>query len=328
MPISTNTDNDRALFDFHISFTGACGYIFDPGQSKMMAVMINGVDAVAAGKKALDGTPLKDHRGFIRFKLKHLLGPQHPHGESDVVVYLNRERVTFHPTPPNDFQITKDNRAKDVRNIPAMKEAANGFGDIDETVLRPPGNRPRGDILAQVIVDSGTVAAERLNELDNWSFVHGELVENFSLKKTIPGGINRFSTTAQPRPLTDQLGVTMNNLRELEIRITHLDTKKVKYLPLIPASSDRSGQRPFIDLTIANLCDDNPLQWESGMRSRSPKSDPDVKWLYHLCKNSAQLQAQLGSNELPIPTLSPDTGGGGGSPAKCMGLRFNDISFK
>ena len=65
-------------------------------------------------------------------------------------------------------------------------------------------------------------------------------------------------------------------------------------------------QNEVIQLKIANLCEDNPLEWKE-FEHNIAERDVDFKWLFRLFAPNAggSILAALGRKELPYPLLKP-----------------------
>lgn len=85
-------------------------------------------------------------------------------------------------------------------------------------------------------------------------------------------------------------------------------------IPLVPVVINGVNT---ISLKIANLCSDNPLEWEDLDTGTSPPEDPDFKWLYRLMLPAAASDygALLKGKTFPIPKHTGGDRGGQG----CVG---------
>jgi hypothetical protein len=87
----------------------------------------------------------------------------------------------------------------------------------------------------------------------------------------------------------------------LTVRIRNWDTRQETPLTLEPVTP---GGR--VELKIANLCEDNPLEWKE-FEATFEKRDMDFKWLFRLFapKGGGSILTALGKKELPYPLLKP-----------------------
>lgn len=105
----------------------------------------------------------------------------------------------------------------------------------------------------------------------------------------------------------------------LTVRIHNWDTGQETPLTLRPVTR---GAGPVIDLKIANLCEDNPLEWKE-FEPTFERRDVDFKWLFRLFTPNAggSILAALGRKELPYPLLKPRGARTTGN-AGCTGGQF------
>ncbi|AHG92281.1 hypothetical protein J421_4746 (plasmid) [Gemmatirosa kalamazoonensis] len=81
----------------------------------------------------------------------------------------------------------------------------------------------------------------------------------------------------------------------ITLMIRNFDGTLRQSVPLRPVGGE-------INVRIANLCANNPLEWESLKVHTSPTEDLDFKWLYHLFEpRTGSWDDLLAGNLLPVP---------------------------
>jgi hypothetical protein len=106
----------------------------------------------------------------------------------------------------------------------------------------------------------------------------------------------------------------------LTIRIHSWDTGDETPLTLTPAK--RTSGEEVIELKIAILCENNPLEWKE-FEPKFEKRDVDFKWLFRLfeAKDGGSLLKAIGKKEFPYPLLRPRAARTAGSTG-CTGAQF------
>ncbi len=243
------------------------------------------------------------HLGFLRWPSK---GPEPAYSDAFVkhMAYLNRQRLTFRfrfkgeQRPP--WSIQRD--AKD-----GLKHTSK-WGSYDYSNL----------------VDWG--AEESVGNALDLSAIVGRYVESDNLEKVPPptviaqvllGKYGRFSCeepgnnlrwelhstnekVGATKPITEAFIWEVPGVKKVEIVVEDLDQKK-KARILSLGKLKRNGQ---LEVTLANLCYDNPLEWNV---SRAVGTDEDVLWSLALFENNKAktLQKEMKRNGKTLRDLAP-----------------------
>lgn len=304
-------------FNFRLSFTGLCTLVpnlsGDEPVSSMTALLVNGRQAEALGEKSLclDGRRhLARHYGFVAFSPRDLVGGGSYPGDTVACWPLNRVRLEIHPV----FAKGGSSSLSDAPGLsffehgagggaagPAPRNAAQNVGGWNRNLPnvadlnRLTGNAPSIDpnslctapprnVLAQVKIDQGTIWQRALSEV---KYRFGEGLG--------PHGLD-------PMPLAHEVAVDLENVERVDVYEYPLGDpddgngglgrKKVYVFQAI-----HPGE--WVELMVANLCDENPLAWPGKMVF--PEVDRDFKWHYELHKDRDELPDRLCGRELPHP---------------------------
>lgn len=306
------------MADCTIRFTGLCAFVPNKplGQApERMCVVL--VDGRKEGTKALDGTKLRRHFGFVRFDLRNLPpgsnGPKEHHG----VWYLDRKQVVIYSddaTPLNtasyvaridtEYDITTPNSGEErsLSWVPGLTKLMPAFSAIDPNCVSTAVASVPNTVLAQVFFNTGILRAEEpASQL--WS-VSGVLSPQFARQ-----------------PLAHEVVLTLTGVTKLSLIAKALPGGDTETLDLVP------GPLGKIDLTISNLCDENPLRWPRSIPS--PRDDDDFKWYYELMTRTQQIaiNRQRRGAPLPIPVPERQKLGPNATGVNCFSVRTADASF-
>lgn len=305
-------------FNCTIRFTGLCAFVphrpLQQAPERMCVVLVNGK---SEGTRAVDGTELRQHLGFVLFDLRNLPpGTAHPK-QHQGVWYLDRQRVVI-DTDGADLDTTSYIARIDTEfNISApqagettsfawiagLTKLMPDFSAIDPSCVstNDVSAPPPASVLAQVFFNKGRLSAEEpANQV--WSVS------------------SALSTQVTRQPFAHEAVLTLTGVTRLRLAATAMPGGLNDVLELVPGPLGR------IELTIANLCDDNPLRWP---RSPKPADDDDFKWYYELMARPQQTQINQRRRGAPLPTpqlerrrLGPNATG-----INCFPVRVADIPF-
>jgi len=201
-----------------------------------------------------------------------------------VVRRLSREELSFEPDAPQGSIVQIDPDPLPLPDLSQYKKDGIGLKDLLSTV--PPNERP--ELSVRTTLKSGKLSAITLGgpgkvggppvQKPDWDKDPEDWAGSIRWTRTIPGG-------------------------SLTIKIRNWDTGQSTPLTLKP-----SPGRDIIELKIANLCEDNPLEWKE-FENRLQKDDVDFKWLYRLfeAKGGGSLLDAFGGrgHKFPYPKLAP-----------------------
>lgn len=284
-------------FELRVEFSGLIMYLRDPKRPEVMLVMPDARRYSNLNATHDDGTPGIPHAGYVRWDLAGLVNGV-PAGDAlngpryEVVHRFNHEFLDFNlPVSSMD----------DLRlDIPNFGRFAPTLVPIDG-VMNP---TPSTDVLMRTMISGGTLKA--IGQGKRW---------------TLP-------STFQPKAKADETYSGVFTGFALWSRTIDADS-----LTITISSFDRSYAMPVqlrpvltptgyaITLKVANLCADNPLEWEEFGFRQVFDSDDDFKWLYSLLKPKAKdqtLKSMLAKNKLPCPQLDHSAPGPLGHE-NCMG---------
>jgi hypothetical protein len=254
-------------FELRIEITGLCLYL-EHDRTHVTVVMpdarrvpIEGSDGGFANPAPhADETPAAPHAGYLRFDIANLfpdgstLGtiPSAYSGPTFEGVHrFDRERVDFLiPDQPGDVGNLDSVRLPRFAEFAPAKQPRAALADLEN-----PG------VLMFTSLQGGTWFS---NTEGSWSLT-GELgrPNETDTKIVNLGGIVHWS-----RPVSGD---------RLVIRLTRRggQTREITLFPT-------PGVNPHIELKLANLCADNPLEWDEFAMHMIRVADVDFKWLYRL----------------------------------------------
>ncbi|HEX3526765.1 MAG TPA: hypothetical protein VH988_06840 [Thermoanaerobaculia bacterium] len=291
-------------FTLKLSFTGVCTYIpnSDAGKVRMCVVLPDGRSEKIAAGQAIDKTDLKRHIGFITFPLRNLSGVTNS-SDAMGVWYLDRHRIILKTIPGPEI----NPYVPDLQGVADLNAIAKGFSGAAPNCLSAGNpNERSGDpqVLAQVLIDRGY-----------WS-----IADVWSNKWIFPGTLSGSS-------------IECNLASVVTLVLENLDSASILATPFI-IDADAGGspqvewsftanEQETVEVTIANLCDENPLRWPTRRDPLSP--DEDFKWHYQLLANPTGIKEHLKGLELPVPYLSDTAHAGQGAncpPSKAAAFPF------
>lgn len=263
-------------FNVELTFTGLMALVLDGANAPTKAcyVVPNGEVPFDAGP--IDGKRLRRHRLYLEFPLANLPGPPPaPAGVNGIWLLGDqgaRRRVTFEiEGAANDFSVG------DLSTVAPLPTIAPGLSWPDPSTLQ--WGAP-ASVVAQIMFNRGSlVMPVPLTELRSW---------------VIPNTLSRQLPIV--RTLTHQLVLTLRNLTAFKVVTRKLSDRSPSGNLALQA-----GDGQTIKITLANLCDENPLRWP--VEARDPTVDEDFRWYYQLLSKTDQerVGSALGGLELPVP---------------------------
>lgn len=287
------------MADCIIRFTGLCAFVpnkpLDQTPETMCAVLVDGRN-LAGAQKALDGTELRRHRGFVLFDLRNLPSGYNGSKRHDGVWYMERQQIvikTDDKTPldtrsykasiDTNFNIDEPNSGEETSFswVAALTKLMPNYATIDTKCISTDMAEVPDSVLAQLFFNTGVLTAEE-PALQVWS-VSGAL-----------------STEFTRQPLAHEAVLTLTGVSKLTFEAKGFPGTKGGVddkLELVPNSLGK------IEITIANLCDENPLRWP---RDPTPRDDDDFKWYYQLMTTAQQDAIDVKRRGAPLPTPIPE----------------------
>ena len=278
--------------ELKVTFTGICAFVENADTSrrcKTVVLLPDGARDTTSAGKALDGCDLRRHRAYIKFKARTLKGVQ-ALGLSDsldILRYLMAERVTVRPTgtvTPLQTNLSKVANLDDV--IP-------GYSDLNSVYL---GAQP--PLAAQVLLENGSLTGA--DPQYEWSFPN-----TVSAANIVSGG------------LSHEVVLTIPALTSADLLITRFNSTTPEIITFVGEPNES------VEVTVANLCDTNPLRWKTINSSLPP--DDDFRWYYQLVARPVDLERQLFGLNLPVPF--PVRALPNGQGMNCLGGRMRSLPF-
>lgn len=278
--------------DFKVTFTGICAFAENAdGAKRCKAVVLlpDGARDTTTAGKALDGTDLRRHRAYVKFKARSLKGAQ-ALGLSDnldVLRYLTAERVTIRPTG------TVTPLQTSLSDVASLDDVVPGFSDLNTAFLSA---QPL--LAAQVLLEHGSLVGAAPQY--EWSFPN-----TISTTNIVSGG------------LSHEVVLTIPALSSADVLITKFNSTTPEILTFVGEPTES------VEVTVANLCDTNPLRWKTINVTLPP--DDDFRWYYQLVAKPVDLGRQLLGLNLPVPF--PVRALPNGQGMNCLGGRMRSLAF-
>lgn len=134
--------------------------------------------------------------------------------------------------------------------------------------------------------------------------------------------ITQLGGSVVNKQLNPDVVLTLGGLTKFELRVRPFgepNPANAKKIQLAPA-----GTATKVQITIANLCDQDPLRW-SKPRAVAPNTrDDDFAWHYELVDKKTALAAAIQPNRVPVPVYTALPAGDG---FNCFGKRFSPTVF-
>lgn len=266
-------------FNLEVSFIGLCLFVPNKTSTKICVVLPNAEGNAPNSKKSLDGTWLSRHRAFLRFDMKNLKGmPQVPE-DSLAVWHLTRRELKIDTIKDNPFKITALDKVLNLLDI------APDFCVPDPDVVTGDTDK----ITSRLLIEQGEILTGEPTA-DAWRVPP-------TLK--LCGGIVRYPA------LSTRVILKIEKMDELILSVTQM-TGGTDQAPLHLEAPD--GET--VKISVVNLCDNNPLQWEPSLES---VPDVDFKWYFELLPDEKhdELAKRLSGIELPVPVPEGQPNGRG-----------------
>ena len=293
-----------------VEFAGLCLYVIHPQRetvSILMPTCMPTPDGRVKGEHE-DKTKGERHVPYLLIDLANL-GQNVPPGvvgdgpQFGVVRRLRREEIFIEPEEPRSIQLDPDPLPLPdfgvYKGRIRLKESL--LSDIPADALPELNVRTilRGGTLAATTVGGSGTSGGRPSQNPKWDEEPADWAGSIKWTRTIPGN-------------------------SLTIRIRNWDTRQETPLTLTPVTR---GGREVIELKIAILCENNPLEWKE-FEPRFVKDDADFKWLFRLfeANDGGSVLRAIRRNEFPYPKLLPRRARPAGDPG-CTGGQIGGPPF-
>lgn len=310
--MSTNAAPAPAPFELRVNFTGLALYLVKGDATRMTVVHPDARQqpdaagaAGAAGMQHLDGEPAAAHVGYLLFDVAQLHVGNSGRGDANAPASFSAQVV--HRFVREELRIGTIDDGTPIEGdfvLPDFGVFAPVLEPSPSVLASPPGP----EVVMRCSIAGGSLA-QADDALDR------------QMTRTLPSstssGIRQSGvfahTVVWSRPMTGT-GVVLT--------LSRFDGSGSESIPLRPVP-DGNGD-PVIELTIANLCSDNPLEWNDYPVPPQPAPDPDFKWLAKLFHNKSGEAPPVynAARQVPHPVRVPG-GSLQGAIANCFGARFS-----
>ena len=249
-------------FDLQVEFAGLCLYVVNP-DNRRVAVLMPDARRRPGHDPAhhFDDKPAVPHVGYIRFNLANLAiyAPPVPAG----VDRMHREGPEYELLHRFDRQILDFDGAFQPEGVEGELEVPS-FDAFAPDLELVPGlftARPPDVLLMRTVLEGGRLSGS-LMPREQWIFpthLH-------------PEGKGHGGTFASSATWTRRV-----EAESVTLRITDFAGVVQASFPLRPATPGGT-----VSVKVANLCADNPLEWEELNIRKVIGPDLDFKWLYRL----------------------------------------------
>lgn len=305
-------------FNCTVKFVGLCGFVPNRpiglpspyGADRMCAVLVDGSAADTQVVRAIDGFRLRRHVAFVMFDRKDVVGSA-PNPKGKGIWYLEKQRVTIDaPGAPAlqpiytegidarlDVDAPLPGEEQDLAWVAGMNRIAPDFESMDRSAVT---TAPPDSVIGQVIFSQGRLRAG-LIEKQVWT-----------VPKTLSAEILR-------RPLAHEVVLELAGITSLTFKAEALPGGQVDSLSLY------ADNNMTIEVTIANLCEENPLLWPK--HSPVPKPDDDFRWYFQLLDQAqkGEIERRRRGASLPIPSPEMNRLGSAATGVNCFSTRFAPI---
>jgi hypothetical protein len=287
----------ESVFNIRIVFTGVCSLVTDKPLSEKPSVLhlilLDGWHTRSETEKPpIDKREfLMRHGAMVQFPLRNMWGAGMPR-DGRGVWYPKRHRLSFdfwRLSASEDKLSIDDELPMHVADMNLIAPSYARIGGQDD-VLNP--ERPPGRVLASATFSQGMLSAD-LENVNDWKF---------------PGILSNGSSVER-KGMAYKVVLNVHQVKRLILRADPFEGD------IQPRHGNPGQGRPEIleicgaqgetvEITIANLCDENSLIWPAG-GDDPPKKDLDFKWHYEILAEEAKtdLFEDLKGEELPVPIL-------------------------
>lgn len=289
-------------FSVRITFTGICLFVPNSradARAKMCVVLPDGRGVVdrgdgtvalqASASTIVSSQPLRRHMAFMTLQARDLVGGGGLSERLLGLCYLEGHRVVLRARGGSSTMTS------DLRTIADLSQAIPQYR-FDPMIVSA---NPRTAV-AQILIDRGTLQGG--TPLDSWVFPN---------------------TISQGEPVSGPLS------HEVHLDLRDLDSFALVAQPFSGgpdvvwefAPPNGSG----VAITIANLCDDNPLRWP--IPRPRPLPDEDFQWYYEMLEQGEKERLATNVKGLPLPIPHPAQGSGNGQGINCVPGRTAPIDY-
>lgn len=278
-------------FELRVKFSGLSVYLVDPSRDRVAVLMPDAREIQGVDLTHVDGDIGVPHVGYVRFDLANVAGVSGIPASANSADPTHQVVRRFH-REELDFGLSA---AGVIAGIDPV--AAAGIADSNDELLLPkferfadtlqviPGlftQRPPRALLMRTVLRGGEIESNNPGE-------------QFKIDTVLNAAGGKYL-----RQFTNSITwVRTVDQNDLTLTFKPFSGAKRTRVRLVPTKK-RGG---VIELKIANLCSDNPLEWEEfGLPENTSRTDEDFKWLYRLFQpKSKGFTSALKKRKLPVP---------------------------
>jgi hypothetical protein len=272
-------------FELRVTFTGLCLFLIQEDRTKVAVVQPDcrkGDGAIHPDHPG--GGKGRFHIGYIRFELVNLVegypvGTQKEGPAYEVVHRFRHEDLSW--------GLPVDNTPMTIgTGLPAFERIAPDLKSTrGECLLEPIRNRWDNDapLVMRTVLSGGTLS--------------GSGKTNFYFPKVFNPDMPDYTGS-----FADEVTWTRTvKAAGLNLCIRPFGAATGTRIPLKPI---QDGAQKIISIKVANLCSENPLEWNRFKDPRQPKKDKDFRWLYRVLRpvSGNPIESLLHGMRLPVPT--------------------------
>lgn len=288
-----------------IKFTGICSLVpRDQSQGEKLSFCVVLPNAwfdstkVCADppKQSLDGiSKIQAHRSTLRFDAGRLENSPSQLLGLECVHFLDAQRVLFIPEAATVPDCSVGDTAGLARVEDITSSSTKGLLSVTKAVNSP----GRCVVAAHAVIEHGEVSCPK-----------GALTWVF----------DNYLRTEPPkdRSLNHEAKVTLNGIDKLTVRVKDLFSTTTIKDYVFKDGSD-------LQITVANLCLQDPLQWQPIDAKNDPVDDHDFRLHYEIVDDRVNLKANLRSLAAPIPRATAVRSNGNGF--NCFPKLFAPAAF-
>jgi hypothetical protein len=258
-------------FTLEVELSGLILYVHDEKTQRVTLLMPDARRWVKRTHE--DGSVGQPHLGFLRFDLRNLAGIQ-----PDLVKDNSPPIQVVHRFDRQELRFVPEQRGLVAGNVDLPTFSSSW--DVKDGMLDP---APPPGLLMRAILDNGTLQSSD-NENIDWTFPDPDddsrvAVQSFASTGTFTRGFDNYV--------------------ELQIRGIAPGATSATFC-LKPVEGETT-----VRIAIANLCAENPLEWEELEYRQQAGPDVDFKWLYRLLKNAKNPEGRttIGHRVLAVPGI-------------------------
>jgi hypothetical protein len=270
-------------FELRVTFTGLCLFLIQEDRTKVAVLQPDCRKGGAIDPDHPGGGKGKYHIGYIRFELVNLVedypvGTQKEGPAYEVVHRFMHEDLSW-GLAVDDTPMTI------ATGLPAFERIAPDSSKPGNSLLEPISNRWDNDapLVMRTVLSGGTLS--------------GSGKTNFYFPKVFD-----YAMPAYTGSFADEVTWTRTvKAAGLDLCIRPFGAAIGTRIPLKPI---QDGPQKIISIKVANLCSENPLEWNRFKDPPQPKKDKDFRWLYRLLRpvSGNPMESLLHGMRLPVPT--------------------------